>query len=79
MKEINGTGLLSQDWGQEAVIGSKKEGNEFKGWFDEFVIATKALSKSEISDLVKACAYGMSSLIIHCSLDHLLYVMCSSC
>lgn len=55
---MDGSGLLSEDWGQNAEIGSRTEGKELIGFVDEFYIFTKALNQVEIDNLVKSCSYG---------------------
>ena len=56
---VNGSGLLSQDWGKAAIIGDDTGVMELKGFIDEFYIYTKALSHPEILNLAQACAHGM--------------------
>ena len=60
---VDGSGLLSQDWGQRAAIGDQNGDTEFQGFVDEFYIYTKALQQDEIFGLVQACAYGKKLLL----------------
>ena len=55
---VDGSGLLSEDWGKSAKIGSKVDGHQLNGFVDEFYILTSALSEKEIGELVNACSYG---------------------
>lgn len=51
IQESQGSGLLSQDWGQKAVVGS----SDLYGFIDEFYIFTKALDRDDIGTLLRSC------------------------
>lgn len=50
-----GSGLLSRDWVSRAGIGDHKAGRPLNGFIDDFRVYNYALTKDEISALVKQC------------------------
>ena len=64
---VEGSGLLSEDWGQNTEIGTREEGKELNGFVDEFYIYTKALNQVELDNLVKSCSMGkLDVLLLYC-------------
>ncbi len=58
MQEVEGAGLLSQDWSKMAAIGDETGAMELNGLIDEFYIYAKALTRPEILNLAQACSHG---------------------